>query len=77
MTFLTSVDYNFIVIEYTQIQQAFTVFGPLLTEPLLHQRRIFDSCHQIWAIPHKFHTPPVEDLINIFFRSVNRGVNSK
>ena len=32
--------------KYTRIQRAFTVFGPLLTEPLLHKRGTFDSCYQ-------------------------------
>ena len=31
---------------YTGIRQVFTVFGPLLTEPLLHQHGTFDSSNQ-------------------------------
>ena len=30
----------------TPIQRAFTVFGPLLTEPFVHKRRTYDSCNQ-------------------------------
>ena len=31
---------------HTQIQGAFTLFGPILMEPQLHQLGTFDSCIQ-------------------------------
>ena len=37
---------KFLVLIYTQIRRAFTVFGPLLIEPQLHQRGTFDSCNR-------------------------------
>ena len=42
----TVTSFNIFNMKYAQIRRLFTVFGPLLTESLLHKHGTFDSCNQ-------------------------------